>query len=64
MVSAARTRICFPCTLMMVQKLQLKGQPRLQSMVPKLETMNFFRYFPSTVGMGLCVRSGLRSMKS
>ena len=51
--SGDRTRISRPCTLMIEQKLQLKGQPRLQSMVPKFEMMNFLRYFRSNHGYGL-----------
>ena len=50
--SGERTRISRPCTLMIEQKLQLKGHPRLQSIVPKFEMMNRLRYFRSTVGKG------------
>jgi hypothetical protein len=45
MRSAERNRILRPCTLMIVQKLHSKGQPRPQSSVPKLfEATNFLMY--------------------
>ena len=40
---------------MIEQKLQLNGQPRLQSIVPKFETMNRLRYFRSNRRHGLRV---------
>ena len=59
--SGLRMRILRPCTLMIEQKLQLKGQPRPQSMVPNCLYAKRFKYFLLIMGIGGSCRSGVGS---